>query len=237
MSFLDNVDLSKSYSKEKYGDKKKELDIDLLKCQLNMRDTGRKAIFLFEGWDAAGKGGAIKRVTDPLDPRGFRVVQISAPTSDELEKHYLWRFWTRIPSSGKIVFFDRSWYGRVCVERVENLCPKEDWKRAFDEINNFEKNLFDDKTTIIKFFIHISKEEQKKRFDERLTNPLKKYKIGKEDFRNRDKWDDYLKAYEEMFERTDTAYAPWNIIPGNDKDYARIKIMKTIVKRLKEDLV
>lgn len=233
---LDNVDLSQKLSKEEYKSSKKELSLDLLKCQLRLRDTGKKVIVLFEGWDAAGKGGAIKRITEPLDPRGYIVVQISAPTSEELEKIYLWRFWKRVPSKGKIVIFDRSWYGRVCVERVENLTPKEDWSRAYQEINNFEKNLFDDDTIILKFFIHISNEEQYKRFQERESDPLKRYKIGKEDFRNRGKWKEYLKAYEDMFELTNSVYAPWHIIPGNHKMYARIQVMKILAEKLKIEL-
>ena len=233
---LDSVDLDKKMDKSEYKSRKKELSLDLLKCQLRLRDTGKKVIILFEGWDAAGKGGAIKRVTEPLDPRGYRVIQISAPTQDELDKIYLWRFWTRVPSRGKIVIFDRSWYGRVCVERVENLTPEEDWSRAYNEINNFEKNLTDDNTIIFKFFIHISKDEQQKRFEEREKSPLKRYKIGKEDFRNRGKWDEYLKAYEDMFRLTNSVYAPWHIIPGNHKRYARIKIMEKISEKLIKEL-
>ena len=233
---LDSVDLSKKIAQDEYKSRKKELSLELLKCQLLLRDTGRKVIILFEGWDAAGKGGAIKRLTEPLDPRGFRVVQISAPTHEESDKIYLWRFWRLVPSKGQIVLFDRSWYGRVCVERIENFTPQEDWSRAYNEINNFEKNLTDDKTIIFKFFIHISKEEQLKRFNERENSPLKRYKIGKEDFRNRQKWDDYLLAYEDMFQLTNSIYAPWYIIPGNHKRYARINIMEIVSEKLKKEL-
>lgn len=229
---LDKIDLSKQLDDKEYKDRKKELELELLKCQLKARDEKLKVIVLFEGWDAAGKGGAIKRLTEPMDPRGYKVYSISAPTEIEKSHHYLWRFWNRIPEAGELVIFDRSWYGRVLVERIERFATENEWKRAYDEINQFEKSLNDDGTIIIKFFVHISKEEQEKRFTERESNPLKRYKIGKDDYRNRSKWNDYLAAYEDMFEKTDTDYAKWNIIEGNDKNFARIKVMKKFIKRL-----
>ncbi len=229
---LDKIDLSKQLDDKEYKDRKKELELELLKCQLKARDEKLKAIVLFEGWDAAGKGGAIKRLTEPMDPRGYKVYSISAPTEIEKSHHYLWRFWNRIPEAGELVIFDRSWYGRVLVERIERFATENEWKRAYDEINQFEKSLNDDGTIIIKFFVHISKEEQEKRFTERESNPLKRYKIGKDDYRNRSKWNDYLATYEDMFEKTDTDYAKWNIIEGNDKNFARIKVMKKFIKRL-----
>ena len=229
---LDKIDLSKSLDDKEYKERRKELELELLKCQLKARDEKLKAIVLFEGWDAAGKGGAIKRLTEPMDPRGYKVYSISAPTEIEKSHHYLWRFWNRIPEAGELVIFDRSWYGRVLVERIERFATEDEWKRAYDEINQFEKSLSDDGTIIIKFFIHISKEEQEKRFTERESNPLKRYKIGKDDYRNRSKWNDYLTAYEDMFEKTDTDYAKWHIIEGNDKNFARIKVMKKFIKRL-----
>jgi polyphosphate kinase 2 (PPK2 family) len=231
---LDKIDLTKTLGKNEYQEEYKEIEVDILKCQLRIRDEGLKVIVLFEGWDAAGKGGAIKRLTAPMDPRGYKVYSISAPSDYEKARNYLWRFWTRVPAKGEMVIFDRSWYGRVLVERVEKLATKEEWKRAYDEINNFERMLTEDGTIILKYFIHISKDEQKKRFEERETNPLKKYKIGKEDFRNRSHWDEYLEAYEDMFEKTDKEYSPWYIIPGNDKDYARMKVIKTYIKKLKK---
>lgn len=229
---LDKIDLTKRLDDKEYKDRKKELELELLKCQLKARDEKLKVIVLFEGWDAAGKGGAIKRLTEPMDPRGYKVYSISAPTELEKAHHYLWRFWNRIPEAGELVIFDRSWYGRVLVERIERFASEDEWKRAYDEINQFEKALTDDGTIIIKFFIHISKEEQEKRFTERESNPLKRYKIGKDDYRNRSKWNDYLTAYEDMFEKTDTDYAKWHVIEGNDKNFARIKVMKKFIKRL-----
>lgn len=232
---LEKIDLTKSIDKKDYKKEYDDLKIELLKCQLRVREDNLKVLILFEGWDAAGKGGAIKRLTEPMDPRGYRVYSISAPSDFEKARHYLWRFWIHLPSKGEIVIFDRSWYGRVLVERVEKFAAKDEWKRAYDEINNFEKMLADDGTIFLKYFIHISKEEQKKRFEERETDPLKKYKIGKDDFRNRSHWDEYLEAYEEMFEKTETDQAHWHIIPGNDKDYARIKVAKTFVKHLRKE--
>jgi polyphosphate kinase 2 (PPK2 family) len=232
---LDQIDLSKSLNKQEYRDEYKKLKLDILKCQLKVRDEGLKVIVLFEGWDAAGKGGAIKRLTNPMDPRGYRVYSVSAPTENEQSRNYLWRFWIHLPAKGEIVIFDRSWYGRVLVERVEKFASEDEWKRAYDEINNFEKTLTDDGAILLKFFVHISKDEQKKRFEERETNPLKKYKIGKEDFRNRGKWDDYLSAYEDMFEKTNTPHAKWHIIEGNDKNFARIKVMKKFIKKLRKE--
>ncbi|CAF4677179.1 unnamed protein product [Rotaria sp. Silwood1] len=194
---------------------------------------GSDTVLLGFGWDAAGKGGAIKRLTEPLDPRRYKVYQTSAPNEVEKAKHYLWRFWVNLPSVGEMVVFDRTWYGRVLVERIEGFCTEDEWRRAYDEINQFEKTISNDNTKIIKFFIHISKDEQEKRFKDREVNPLKKYKIGKDDYRNRKHWDDYIKAYDDMFQRTDNPFAPWNIIEGNDKEYARLKIMKIFVNEMK----
>jgi polyphosphate kinase 2 (PPK2 family) len=235
---LSEIDLSKKISKEEYEKEVKDYDLmlELLQCQLKLRDQGKKAILCFEGWDAAGKGGAIKRLLEPLDPRNYKVYQTSAPNSLEASKHYLWRFWMTLPSKGEMLVYDRTWYGRVLVERIEGFCTEDEWKRAYDEINNFEKTVSQDNTKIIKFFLHISKDEQKKRFKEREKNPLKKYKIGKDDYRNRKHWDDYIKAYDDMFQRTDNPFAPWHIVEGNDKDYARLKIMKIFINEMKEFL-
>ena len=152
----------------------------------------------------------------------------------EKRRHYLWRFWTRVPSCGEIVIFDRTWYGRILVERIEHFATDEEWQRAYKEIKHLEKTFFDDNTTIIKIFVHISKDEQARRFEERKDNPLKKYKIGKDDYRNRDKWDEYLTAYEDMFEKTNFDFAPWHIVECNDKKFARIKIMELVIESLKE---
>lgn len=235
---LSEVDLDKKLSKEKYEKEVQNLDLELeiLRCQLKLRDQNKKAIVCFEGWDAAGKGGAIKRLTEPMDPRRFKVFQTSAPTEVEKSKHYLWRFWVSLPSQGEMVIFDRTWYGRVLVERIEGFCTNDEWRRAYDEINQFEKTVSEDSTKIIKFFLHISKDEQAKRFEEREKNPLKKYKIGKDDYRNRKRWDDYINAYNDMFTRTNNPCAEWHIIEGNDKQYARLKIMKVFVKEMNEFL-
>ncbi len=235
---LSEVDLNKKLSKEQYKEEFERLDLELeiLKCQLTLREKNKKVIIAFEGWDAAGKGGAIKRLTDPMDPRRYKVYQTSAPNEVEKSKHYLWRFWVNMPSCGEMVIFDRTWYGRVLVERVEGFCTEDEWRRAYDEINNFEKTISQDNTKIIKFFVHISKDEQGKRFKEREDNPLKKYKIGKDDYRNRARWDEYVKAYDDMFQRTDNSFAQWNIIEGNDKDYARLKVINIFLKEMKEFL-
>jgi len=232
---LSEIDLDKKISKKDFQKEieKNDIELEILKCQLKLRDREKKAVICFEGWDAAGKGGAIKRLIEPMDPRNFKVYQTSAPNSLEASKNYLWRFWTTQPSKGEITIYDRTWYGRVLVERIEGFCAEDEWRRAYDEINNFEKTIAADNTLVLKFFVHISKGEQKKRFEEREENPLKKYKIGKDDYRNRKRWDDYVKAYDDMFERTNTPHAPWNIIEGNDKDYARLKIMKIFVKEMK----
>lgn len=235
---LSEVDLNKKISSEEFKSevKKLELELEILKCQLKLRDKNKKAVICLEGWDAAGKGGAIKRLTGPMDPRSYKVYQTSAPNEVEKAKHYLWRFWVNLPSAGEMVIFDRTWYGRVLVERIEGFCTEDEWKRAYDEINQFEKTISQDNTKIIKFFVHISKEEQEKRFKEREENPLKKYKIGKDDYRNRKRWDDYVKAYDDMFQRTNNSFAQWHIVEGNDKDYARLKIMKIFVSEMKEFL-
>ena len=188
---------------------------------------------VFEGWDAAGKGGAIKRLTQAFDPRGYRVVSTPAPTPDELAHHYLWRFWNNIPKTGHIAIFDRSWYGRLMVEPIEGFCNSEEYERAFNEINNFEKHLTNSGMKIIKFFIHISPDEQLKRFYDRKNNPLKAWKLTDEDFRNREKWDEYVYAIERMIENTSTPYAPWHIIAGDSKKYARIEVQKTVINELK----
>ena len=193
-------------------------------------------IIAFEGWDAAGKGGAIKRISEKMDPRGYCVNPIGAPNDVEKSHHYLWRFWNRIPKAGHIAIFDRTWYGRVLVERVEKLATEEEWNRAYREINDMESHLYNEGTIIIKFWIHIDKDEQAKRFKEREENPEKQWKITSEDWRNREKWDEYLQAINEMLIRTSTNYAPWTIVEGNSKYYARVKIIETIVKVLEERL-
>ena len=231
---LSNVDLSLSLDKKDYKEKMKELDVELLTQQLKVRDKKKRVAILVEGWDAAGKGGAIKRITKPMDPRGYKVHMISKPTEYELARNYMWRFWIHMPTNGEISIFDRTWYGRVLVERIEGFASHEAWQRAYEEINNFEKMIMDNGTMIVKLFFHISKDEQGKRFKEREENPLKQYKIGDEDARNRARWDDYIKAYDDMFAKTNTDTAPWNIIPANDKRYARVNSIEILLDKLKQ---
>ena len=179
----------------------------------------------FEGWDAAGKGGAIKRLTQKLDPRGYEVIPVAAPNDIEKAHHYLWRFWNSFPKAGHMAIFDRTWYGRVVVERVEGFCSKEDYKRAYNEINRMEESLAKAGAVIVKFWLHKDKDEQERRFTERMNTPEKQWKITEEDWRNREKWDDYVEAVDTMFQKTSTVHAPWYIIEGNDKKFARIKAM------------
>ncbi|MBY0520737.1 MAG: polyphosphate kinase [Sphingomonas sp.] len=193
---------------------------------------GRRAIVMFEGWDAAGKGGAIQRLTSRWDPRYYEVHPISAPTPEEKGRHFLWRFWTRLPMDGDIAVFDRSWYGRVLVERVEGFASEADWKRGYDEINEFEAQQADSATTIVKLFLHITQAEQDKRLKERLDDPWKRWKTGLEDYRNRSHRAAYLDAMHDMFKRTDTRWAPWTVIDGNDKKSARIAALTAIADRL-----
>ena len=185
---------------------------------------------------AAGKGGAIKRLTSHLDPRGYKVCPTASPNDLEKSHHYLWRFWTRLPKTGHIAIFDRSWYGRVMVERLEGFCSENDWKRAYNEMNEFEKELHDFGTVIIKFWVQIDKDTQLERFTERENTPQKQWKITEEDWRNREKWDAYEDAVNEMLEKTSTTYAPWYILESVDKKYARIKALKIVIERIEEAL-
>jgi len=197
----------------------------------------RPVVIVFEGWDAAGKGGAIKRLTERLDPRGYVVHPIAAPSGDDKNRHYMYRFWRRIPETGQIAIFDRSWYGRVMVERVEGFCSEAAWKRSFSEINHFERQLSEFGAIILKFWMHISKEEQERRFQERQQTNYKSWKLTDEDWRNRGRWEDYLCAVEDMLLKTSTHFAPWTVIEANDKLHARIKVLKTVVRTLKREIV
>jgi polyphosphate kinase 2 (PPK2 family) len=192
----------------------------------------RSSVVVCEGWDAAGKGGAIQRLTAGWDPRAFKVWPISAPTAEEQARHFLWRFWRRLPGKGEIGIFDRSWYGRVLVERVEELTPEHEWRRGYDEINAFEAQMHADGTAIIKLFFHVTEKTQDKRLKARLDHPWKKWKVTPEDFRNRARRPDYLDAYDEMFARTDTECAPWIVIDGNNKKAARIAALTAIADAL-----
>lgn len=194
----------------------------------------RRSVVMLEGWDAAGKGGIIKRMTALLDPRFYRVWPIGAPTAEELGHHFLWRFWTRLPADRHIAVFDRSWYGRVLVERVEELCSEREITRAYDEINEFEAQQVDSGTAIVKLFVHITQEEQDKQFAERLDDPFKRWKTGFEDYRNRARRADYLDAMHDMFAKTDTRWAPWHVIDGNSRKAARIAALTRVAEALEK---
>ena len=195
--------------------------------------AGRRTVLVFEGWDAAGKGGAIKRLVHHLDPRMCRVWPIAAPLPHEKENHYLYRFWRRLPETGTMAIFDRSWYGRVMVERVEGLAAPADWKRAYREIVEFERMLTDDGITVMKFFLHISEREQAKRFVSRMDDPVKRWKLSAEDFRNRGKRAEYEAAIAEMLDKTSTRSAPWTLIASEHKKYARVQVLRSVIRRLK----
>ena len=191
-------------------------------------------ILCYEGWDAAGKGGNIRRIAKPLDPRGFDVMSIASPTPDELHCQYLWRFWTRLPRTGHFCIFDRTWYGRVMVERIEGFCTELDWQRAYNEINEFEEDLHDWGAVILKFWIQIDPDTQLERFNARQNTPGKQWKLTEEDWRNREKWPQYEEAIDEMLEKTSTENAPWHIIESNDKKYARIKTLRLTISALEK---
>ncbi len=222
--------------KKKYETQLAELQLTMLRVQQAYHYQKRRALIVFEGWDAAGKGGAIKRLSEKLDPRGLTVHPVGPPTPEEQGRHYLYRFWTKLPSPGKLVLFDRSWYGRVLVERVQGFAKKEDWQRAYDEINEFERQLIDDGVRVVKFFLHISKKEQLKRFTDRLRDPYKRWKVTEDDIVNHERWKDYRDAIEDMFDRTSTKLAPWHVIAANSKQFARLRVLELATKTLGEDV-
>jgi polyphosphate kinase 2 (PPK2 family) len=229
---LANIDLSLTMSDEEYSRSLIKYQVALSALAYQVYVQKRPVIIIFEGWDAAGKGGAIKRVTEKIDPRGYVVYSIAAPQGDDKTHHYLWRFWRRLPETGQIAIFDRSWYGRAVVERIEGFCNEAEWKRAYREINQFERQLVDFGTVMFKFWLHISKDEQLRRFQSRAEDKLRSWKLNEEDWRNREKWDRYAEAVEEMLLKTSTVTAPWTVVEGNSKPYARIKVLKTIVDKL-----
>ena len=235
-SVLKKVDLSKKLDKEDYEKRLDELQKKLSLLHSEIYAKRIPVVLAFEGWDAGGKGGAIKRLTRALDPRGYTVNPTSSPNDIERAHHYLWRFWTKMPKDGHIAIFDRTWYGRVMVERIEGFCTTQDWQRAYKEINQMEQQLANHGAVVIKFWLHIDKDEQARRFKERQDTPEKNWKITDEDWRNREKWDMYEKAVDEMLVRTSTSYAPWVIVEGNDKMYARIKVLETVVDALEKKL-
>jgi polyphosphate kinase 2 (PPK2 family) len=204
--------------------------------QIGERQIGPPVLVLFEGWDASGKGGAIKRLVVPLDPRHVRVRQFAAPTPDEKRHHFLWRFWSQLPGRGGMAIFDRTWYGRVLVERVEGFANREQWLRAYDEINNFERSLTDEGMILAKIWLQISPEEQLKRFKRREDDPLKSWKLTEEDWRNREKRDVYEEAIEDMVARTDQPKAPWSLIGAESKRFARVAVIETVIERIEEGM-
>lgn len=210
------------------------LQLRLARVQIAYREQGKTAIIACEGWDAAGKGGAIKRACAELDPRSLYVYPIGAPTTEEKAHHFLWRFWNRLPGAGEIAIFDRSWYGRVLVERVEGLCSETDVQRAYDEINEFEAQLAFNGIAVVKLFFHITQLEQDERLRDRLSQPWKRWKVNAEDFRNRARRDDYLAATADMFKLTDTHWAPWKAIDANDKQTARISALSHMAEQLEK---
>jgi len=235
---LEKVDLSQTLTREQYLQ-------DLVRYQLQLRELAyqlyvrkRSLVIVFEGWDAAGKGGTIKRITERLDPRGYEVLPIAAPAGEDRTHHYMWRFWRRLipPDEKQVLIFDRSWYGRVMVERIEGFCREAEWRRAYREINEFERQLVDFGIILAKFWMHISPEEQLRRFEQRKDTPYKSWKLTDEDWRNREKWDKYEDAVGDMLLKTSTLTAPWTIVESNDKWFGRVKTLLALVQTLSKEL-
>lgn len=241
-SRLDELDLSRKLSRSEEAERLEAARAHLTSLRLTLGgligtgELGPPVCVIFEGWDAGGKGGAIKRLIADLDARHVRVVQFAAPTPDEKRHHFLGRFWAPLPGWGGMSIFDRSWYGRVLVERVEGFAEREQWLRAYDEINSFERTLTDEGTILIKFWLHISDAEQLKRFTNREKDPLRAWKLTDEDWRNREKRPAYLEAIEDMVARTDTPHARWDLVPAESKRYARVAVVETVNERIEEGM-
>jgi polyphosphate kinase 2 (PPK2 family) len=233
---LATVDLSLTLSQEEYDRLLIYYQVALARLAYQVYLQQRPVIVVFEGWDAAGKGGAIRRITERLDPRGFVVYSIAAPRGDEATHHYLWRFWNRLPEAGQVAIFDRSWYGRVMVERIEGFCSEAEWKRAYREINYFERQLVDFGAILFKFWLHIDLDQQLQRFEARSGDEGRSWKLTDEDWRNREKWPLYEEAVNEMLLKTSTLSAPWTVVEGNSKLHARVKIVRTLVEGLSKEL-
>ncbi len=233
---LKDISLKKQIEEKEYRVELKKLQNRLSELHNELYRKRVPVIIAYEGWDAAGKGGNIKRLTAALDPRGYEVHPIASPEPHEKARHFLWRFWNRLPKDGHVAIFDRTWYGRVMVERLEGFCSENDWQRAYNEINEFEKELFDWGAVILKFWVQIDKDTQLARFTDRQNTPEKQWKITDEDWRNREKWDLYEGAVNEMIEKTSTAFAPWHVLESNDKKYARIKALKIVIRELEKRL-
>jgi AMP-polyphosphate phosphotransferase len=235
-SILGALDMSRSLSKSAFKTKILEQQGRLYALQRRAQEARRSIMLVFEGWDAAGKGGAIRRVTAALDPRCYRVVPMAAPTDEERARHYLWRFWRQLSRAGRVTIFDRSWYGRVLVERVDGLATDAEWGRAYAEIAEFEEQLIGSGAILVKFWLHITREEQEKRFNERAKSPYKSWKLTDEDWRNRSKWDDYELAVNDMVARTSTRLAPWRLIAANDKNHARVEVLRLAANAIEQAL-
>ena len=233
---LDKVDLTQVLERDEYKVKLRKQQDKLQDLAWELNAQQRSVVAVFEGWDAAGKGSAIRRVTQAIDPRLYKLVQYAAPSDEERAQHYLWRFWRNLQRDGRSTLFDRSWYGRVLVERVEGFARPDEWKRAYNEINLFEKQLVDHGNIVVKFWIHISPDEQLARFEARENELHKQHKITDEDWRNREKWEDYALAVEDMVAHTSTRYAPWTLVAGNDKKCARVEILETLCGTIKKAL-
>jgi len=233
---LDRLDLDARLSKKAYKKRLKAAKARLAVLARQARDRGVSSVLVFQGWDAAGKGGAIKRLAQALEARDVRMHAIGAPTDEERNHHYLWRFWRRLPRAGRIAIFDRSWYGRVLVERVEGFASDAEWHRAYSEINSFEEALVDHGVVVAKFWLHISKDEQLRRFEHRAKTPWKAWKLTEEDWRNRERWHEYELAVHDMIGRTSTRVAPWTLVEANDKYHARVKVIETYVAALEARL-
>ena len=235
-SILAKADLSLCYTKEEYKEQLQKLQEKMERLHGELYRKRIPIVLGFEGWDAGGKGGAIRRLTEHMDPRGYVVHPTMAPNDIEKAHHYLWRFWERIPKAGHMAIFDRTWYGRVLVERIEGFAREREWSRAYSEINNMEEQFTNAGYIVLKFWLHIDKEEQERRFRERENTPEKQWKITDEDWRNREKWDLYEDAVNEMMKKTNTSYAPWHVLESNDKKYARIKALRIVIEEIEKVL-
>lgn len=231
---LDALEHKEVENGDDYREKLRAMQLQLLGIQLALVESKRSVVLVIEGPDAAGKGGVIKRIVEKLDPRFLNVHAIAKPTAEEAAHHYFWRFWTRLPAAGRLAIFDRSWYGRVLVERVEGFATKAEWKRAYEEINDFEQLLTDDGCLIVKLYLHITKDEQLVRFKKREGDPHKRWKMNEEDWRNRGKWGQYIEAAEDMFALTSPRHAPWHVIAANYKWTARLRMLKTVLRSLEK---
>jgi polyphosphate kinase 2 (PPK2 family) len=236
LTVLSKLDMDKQLSKKDYSQKLKKHQAKLNLLHQKAREQGVSTLLVFEGWDAAGKGGAIRRITQALEARNCRVRPFSAPNDEERAHHYLWRFWRHLSRAGRFTIYDRSWYGRVLVERVEGFATEAEWRRAYAEINEFESELIEHGIVLIKFWLHITKQEQFIRFKEREQIPYKRWKLTNEDWRNREKWDQYELAVNDMVQCTSTRKAPWILVEGNDKRYARVKVIGTVCDKLEQAL-